>query len=182
MVRLIATSPCDGLLPVKVGDTILDEVTPDRVTLVSPLVGKKGAVDAALKAEIGVGLPAPNRTTHKDGVRAIWVGPGQALIVGASVSPEGAAVTDQSDAFAMISLEGTLAEAALARLCPIDLRQTQFKNGWTARTMLDLMTCSVTRTGRQAFEIMVFRSMAATAVHELSEALRRVAALEELIA
>jgi len=35
---------------------------------------------------------------------------------------------------------------------------------------------SITRTGANAFDIMVFRSMAVTAVHELGVALRSVAA------
>lgn len=180
MVSLIAKSPCDGLFPIEIGGTTLTEVVPEALTLVAPLKGNKGVVDIVLKDSVGAGFPPPNRATGKAEARCIWVGPGQAMVMGPSVSPPGAAVTDQSDAFAIVAVTGPLAEKALARLTPIDVRLTVFKRGHTARTLLNHMTCSITRTGPTTFEIMVFRSMARTAVHDLSEALTRVAGLERL--
>jgi sarcosine oxidase subunit gamma len=58
----------------------------------------------------------------------------------------------------------------------VDVRRAQFPPGHAARTMLHHMTCTLMRTGDDAFEIMVFRSMAATAVHDLGTAMRSVAA------
>ncbi len=52
-----------------------------------------------------------------------------------------------------------------------------FEVGHTARTLLQHMACSLTRVAENRFEIMVFRSMAKTAVHEIETAMRTVAAL-----
>ena len=73
-------------------------------------------------------------------------------------------------------LDGPGAEAALARLVPIDLRASAFKQGQTARTMLWHMSCQITRTGTQGYELFVMRSMARTAAHDLHEAMRSAAA------
>ena len=67
-------------------------------------------------------------------------------------------------------------EPVLARLTPIDLRDSAFPKGATARTVIGHMTGSITRTGADTYAIMVFRSMAKTAVHELERAMRGVAA------
>jgi sarcosine oxidase subunit gamma len=174
VINLIARSPCAGLVPVTEGAATLTEVLPEAITFVAPFAGQDKAVSDALKAVIGLGFPAPNRTTAKAGARAIWVGAGQALVLGPAVVVEGAALVDQSDAFACLALEGPAARDVLARLVPVDLRDGSFKRGHTARTLLNHMTCSLTRTGAERWEVMVFRSMAGTAVHEVSEAMRRV--------
>lgn len=176
MARLVALSPCRGLLPVEVEGARLSEVVPDAITSVAPFHGQENAVSAALEAAVGGAFPKPNRTTGKDGARVIWTGPGQAMVLGPAVAPQGAAVTDQSDAWAVLRLEGPLADAALARLVPVDLRRVRFRTGHTVRTQLRHMTCSLTRVGAGAFEVMVFRSMAGTAVEEIERAMQTVAA------
>ena len=177
MANLIAKTPCEGLLPVTAGTLTLSEVTPAAITSVAPAKGQEKAVSNALKKAFGAALPSANRATGKDGARAIWSGAGQALLLGIVPKPiRNAAMTDQSDAWAVIRLDGADAEAVLARLVPVDLRAVAFKRGHTVRTMLFHMACSVTRVGTNAFDIMVFRSMARTAVHELEVAMKSVAA------
>ena len=176
MPSLIAKSPCEGLLPIEIGPMRLSEVVPEAITWISAFDGQEKNVSAALKAAIGAPMPAPNRTTGKAGTRAIWCGPGQALVLGPPVEIEGAAVVDQSDGWAVIMVEGTGARDTLARLTPLDLRDGAFKHGHTARTLLNHMTASLTRVAADRFEVMVFRSMAQTAVHELQTAAERVAA------
>ena len=177
MANLIAKTPCEGLLPVSLGSCTLSEVLPDAITSVAPAKGQEKPVSDALKKAFGAAFPAANRATGKEGARAVWSGAGQAFLLGPAPKPvKGAAMTDQSDAWAVMRLEGADAEAVLARLVPVDPRVAQFKRGHTARTMLFHMNCSLTRVGANAFDIMVFRSMAETAVHELSTAMRSVAA------
>ncbi len=177
MANLIARTPCEGLLPVTAGTCTLTEITPAATTSVMPARGRAGAVSDALKKAIGLTFPAPNRATGKDGNRLVWSGAGQALLLGAAPAAlPGAALTDQSDAWAVMRLDGAAAEAVLARLVPVDLRAATFKRGHTARTMLFHMTCSISRVGATSFDIMVFRSMASTAVHELHVAMKSVAA------
>jgi sarcosine oxidase subunit gamma len=178
VARLIAKSPLDGVLPVAAEGAVLSEVDFGPITSVAPFRGKAGAVTAALK-RLGLSFPAPGRTHAKGAARILWAGRDQALLLGVAapaVLKGIAALTDQGDGLACLRLEGPLAEAALARLVPLDLRAGVFKRGHTARTMLFHMTCSLTRVGPEAFEIMVMRSMGRTAVHDLIVAMKSVAA------
>ena len=174
MGNLIAKSPCDGLVPVEAGGLRLSEVIYEAITSVAPLKGQEAKVSKALKLAIGAVMPAPNRATGKAGARVVWSGLGQALVLGPAVAPEGAAVTDQSDAWVCLALEGAGVAAVLARLTPLDLRDSQFKRGHAARSLLGHMNCLFLRSGAARYEMLVFRSMAQTAVHELTRAMQSV--------
>lgn len=180
MARLIAKSPCDGLVPVEAGGLRLTEADYGAITGLAPFQGQEGAVSATLKQAIGAGLPGPNRARGRAGARVVWSGLGQALMLGPPVDPAGAAVTDQSDAWACLALDGLGAREALARLTPLDLRDSAFKRGHAARSLLGHMTCLFIRTGATRYEMLVFRSMARTAVHDLTRAMQSVAAQARL--
>jgi sarcosine oxidase subunit gamma len=149
----------------------MTEVVPDVLTSVAPFKGQKKAVSDALKAQVGAGLPTVNRRTGA----VTWFGHGLWMVAGV-VSVEGAAVTDQSDAWAVVEVSGAGCEDVLARLVPVDLRGSVFKKNHVAKTMLAHMPVTITRTGPEAFEIMAMRSMAKTLVHDLEVAMRGVAA------
>jgi heterotetrameric sarcosine oxidase gamma subunit len=68
------------------------------------------------------------------------------------------------------------AEAVLARLIPLDVRLAAFGVGHAVRTPLNHMNAVLWRTGPYAFTLLVFRSMARTAWHEVAEAAQMVAA------
>jgi heterotetrameric sarcosine oxidase gamma subunit len=70
----------------------------------------------------------------------------------------------------VVHIEGAGAEATLARLVPVDLRERFLAQGRTVRTLLGHMAVSITRVGPMEFEVMAMRSMARTLVHELAEA------------
>ena len=179
MADMIEKSPCDGVLPVQIGAATLTEVDPGYMTSLAPYKGRKSALSKALKTAHGMALPAPNRATGKAGVRALWFGHETWLLMGPAPSDtlNGiAAQTDQSDGWAVMRLEGERAVEILARLTPVDLRSTQFRQGHTARTELAHMMASITRIGTKSYQIMVFRAFARTAVHEISEAMKSVAA------
>ena len=179
MVDLIAKTPCADLLPIKVGAVTLSEVMPEAITSIMPYEGKWEVASEALKSAHGITMPAPGRSTGKGDIRAIWTGAGQAMVLGARLDAglsAHAALSDQSDAWALMRLEGAGGEDVLARLTPIDLNPGVFKRGHVARSLLGHMNAVIARVGAEAFEIMVFRSMAGTAVHELEEAMKSVAA------
>ena len=172
MARLIATTACAGLLPRTVAEVTLTEATLGTVTFIAPFRGQTEAATAILTAD-GLRFPDPGETITSGRARIIWAGHGRALLCG--VEPPMAligvaALTEQTDASAVVRIEGDAVEAVLARLVPVDLRTRSFAEGRTARTMVGHMTASVTRVGPMAFEVMVMRSMAATVVHELTEA------------
>lgn len=174
MARLLARTPCEGLLPLSIGGVRLAEVVLGPVSLVAPFAGQAEAVGRAL----GAPLPAPGRAVHLPGGVLLWAGPGRAWLVGrAPPDLSGlAAVVEQGDGIACVVLEGPTAREVLARLVPLDLRDREFPEGATARTLLNHMAVTLVRVGAEAWEIMAMRSMAATLVRELREAMEHVAA------
>lgn len=179
MADLIAKSPCEGVLPVTHGSVTLSEVEMTTLTSLAPFKGQDKALSDALKEAHGMALPAVNRASGKEGARTVWFGQGQAMLIGPQPDTSLAkhcAMTDQSDAWAMVRLEGEGAEDVLARLVPLDLRRAYFKRGHSARSQLQHMMVSITRTGDNAFLILAFRSMAKTLVHDLETAMQGVAA------
>jgi len=174
---LIATSPLDGRAPLVRAGTALAEAEWRPVTSVAPFSGQEKALAKALKV-LGLAFPAPNRFVEAGGARLVWTGRDQAFLIGAA--PQGlaphAALTDQSDGWATLSLSGLVAEAALARIMPIDIRAAFFPPGHAARVPFNHMSSVLMRTGPEAFEVMVFRSMARTTWHEVETALTALAA------
>ena len=179
MTDLTPATPCEGLLPLTIGGLSASEQEAGSMTSIAPFQGRAKELSLALKAAHGMGFPAPGRTTGKVGARAIWLSQGQALLQGPVADGSlaaFAALTDQSDAWAVVRLHGKGAAGVLARLVPLDLRPGHFKRGHTARTDLAHMLASLTRTGENTFQIVVFRSMAATLAHDLKTAMEGVAA------
>jgi heterotetrameric sarcosine oxidase gamma subunit len=181
VASLIEKSACDGLLPVTVGAMTLTEAAAVRITSVAPFAGQDKAVAAALKVT-GLGWPAPNRAFVKGGAVCLWTGRAQAFLIGPDpMVLEGiAALTDQSGAWAVMHLSGPGHEAALARLVTVDLRLAAFPVGHVARTGLNHMMAVLHRTAPDAVAIMVFRSMATTAVHEITVAMQAVTARQSV--
>lgn len=173
VARLIAKPPL-ARAPVTIGAARLSTVEYGQITSVAPFQGQDQAVAEVLKDQ-GLGWPAVGRSTGKSGARVIWAGLGTAFVLGPAVAvPTGAAVTDQSDGWAVLALEnGT---DVLARLTPLDLRDTVFKRGHVARSLLGHMNAIFVKTGANRMEILVFRSMVETAWHEITEVMGRVAA------
>jgi sarcosine oxidase subunit gamma len=177
MTRLVARTPAEGLLPLTRGSVTLSEVVPQAITAIAPFKGQAAAVSKALKAAAGVGFPKPNRTEAKGETRCLWSGHDQAFLIGPAPGPiPGAALTDQSDGWALLRLEGAGAVEVLARLVPLDLRHVAFPAGAAARSLLFHVPLAIFRSGADSYDLMVFRSMAATAVHELDTAMRSLAA------
>ena len=175
MARLLARTPAEGLgLPLAVGRARLSEVELGPVTSIAPFAGRA----AEVAARLGAPLPPPGRAVAVQGGRLLWTGPGRALLIGGPAPDLSglAAVVEQGDGIAAVMLEGDGARDVLARLVPLDLRDREFPEGATARTLLGHMTVTLTRAEPEAWEILAMRSMAATLVRELAEAMRHVAA------
>ena len=179
MVDLAELSAAASFTGFEVAGMRLSEA-PDRIIWsVSPFPGREAALEGLLDG----GFPAPNRTTGKEGARMVWSGRAQALWIGTTAPAPGlaqqAALVDQSDAWCVLRLEGDRVEDVLARLCPLDLAPALFKRGHTARSLIGHMSAQITRLPA-AFELMVYRSMAETALHELIQAMQSVGARRDL--
>lgn len=178
MVDLIAKTPLDDMPSFTIGTLTVSEVDLGVLTSIAPFAGQSKAVAAAIKDAHGVAWPAPGRATGKDGARVIWFGRDMVMLAGPAPDAQlgkTAAITDQSDGWTAVQVSGRNVEDVLARLVPVDLSAAAFKRGHTARTQVQHMNGSVTRTGSDTFLILVFRSMAATLLHDLERAMASVA-------
>ncbi len=173
MPELIAKLPL-GAAPVTIGGVTLAELPLPRMTSVAPFAGKDKAVAKALKA-MGLAVPAPGATVTKGEAEIVWTSRGQAFLIGPDPAPlaGAAALTDQSDGWAAFALSGAGAVEVLARLVPIDCGA--MAPGTTARTLLVHMGLILTRR-TEGFRLMVFRSMARSAWHEVHDAMLKRAA------
>ncbi len=177
MANLIATAPLGFVKPVTLAQTTLTQMDWVQITSIAPFQGREGEVDKAL-AKIGLGFPAPNTLQAKGAARIAWTGRAQAFLMGEDCPDLGdaAAITDQSDAWARFALAGPAAVDTLARYVPVDLRLTALPVGASIRSQLYHVPLCLMRLGVDSFEVLVFRSMAQTAWHELESALRTLAA------
>ncbi|WP_158964650.1 sarcosine oxidase subunit gamma [Chachezhania sediminis] len=182
MIELVASTPCQGLLPLEHGPFTLTELTPGSLTALAPFSGQDAALSRALDAAFGLSLPDVGAATAGGSARVIWFGRGQYLLIGPAPVADlanVAAVTDQSDAWAVVRLSGEGADEVLARLVPVDMRPAVFGEGAAIRTYLGHMTVSIARDDDAkgpGYRIMAFRSMAGTLVHEIETAMAAVAA------
>ncbi len=179
MVELIAKSPVADLLPVEAGSCRLVACAPAAITAIAPYAGAEEALSQALDSAHGLALPPAGRAAGTPGARLIWAGYRQYMLVG-EIAPDAAvaahaAVTDLSDGWVVLRLEGAGTESVLARLTPLDLDPGVFKRGHTARTELAHMMAVLTRTG-EGMEIMLMRSFARWGVARIAEAMESVAA------
>jgi sarcosine oxidase subunit gamma len=173
--ELIAKSALEGRR-VTLGTVTLAEADPGPITSIAVYPGQARAVARALKP-LGLAMPPANRFAEGKGARMVWTGREQAFLIGpAPAGVEGAAMTDQTDGWATLELSGAAAVEVLARLVPVDLRLAACPVGSALRTGLNHMNAILLRTGDHAFGIMVFRSMARTAWHELEATMTMVAA------
>ncbi len=174
MARLIESTMLPEL-PMTIGTVTLTAVTRGPETLIAPLKGRETV--SALRP-LGLYFPKPNTFEAKGDAAILWAGRGRALLIGVA-PPEGlengAALTDQTGAQAVVLLSGAEVGAVLARLVPVDLRVAAFPVGALALTQLGHMTACVRRRD-DGIEVAVMRSMAGTLVHDLTGAARGVAA------
>ena len=176
VLKLIAKSPFECLLPISCGSVSLAEYSVDYMTLVASKKGKEKKLSDELKAAHGMALPASNQMTGRIGARCVWFGQ-QYFLMGPepkiSLNSFGR-LTDVSDGYAVVSLQGSQIEQVLARLVPIDVSCNVFKRGQTARTLIQQINGSLTRVSDTEFQIIVPRSMAYTLVKDIERAMQSV--------
>jgi methylglutamate dehydrogenase subunit D len=135
--------------------------------------GREAALAQAVKARFGLDLPVSPLATRSTERALVWAGPGQWLLVttGRGGFTEDlqalsglAAIADQSDGCAALTLSGDKIREALAKGCMIDLHPSAFPVGHTALTGIAHIDVHLWRAADgpdgTVFEIMVARSMA----------------------
>lgn len=145
---------------------------------IASLIGRGEGDEAlaqALAKRFGLDVPRQPGAVHENGQTLVWSGPGQWLLVSdssdgfadalAALAPH-AAVADQSQSRAALSIGGPKARRALAKGCMLDLHDSVFPTGFAALTTISYIGVQLWRVADAAgpdgatFEMMVPRSMA----------------------
>lgn len=153
----------------------LTVVARDDLTLASLATakGKRDALVSAIEETYGVTLPATPERVEGDGIAFLWSGPDQ--WIAAATRDNGrdlerelkpvvaglAAVTDQSDARAVLRISGPRAREVLAKGVPIDLHPRVFAPGSVAITHASHIGVILWQLdAAPTYELAVFRSFA----------------------
>lgn len=133
---------------------------------------------ASLAAHFGQALAEAPRAHQVGDITLIWTGPGQWLATSADrhlaarlAAELGgiAAVSDQSDARAVLRLSGPKARDVLAKGCLVDLHPRTFGPGQVAMTVFGHINVMLRQVDDSpTYEIALFRSMAASFWHWLA--------------
>ena len=165
-----------------IGTILIREGLVDHAISIAPFHDYDGHVSEALHRHFGLELPSAghsNKTTEQD---LFWCGRGQYILTSPSgitqiLEPElskYAALSDQSDAWAVLELRGEDADQVMARLCPLDVRD--MKDGHALRSeFAHMMSIILPRSG--GYDIWVMRSFGKTALHHLTIAAKSIAAI-----
>ena len=161
------TSPLDGMTS-PVGDVSLAEKRfMGKVNIRGDVVDATFAT--AAEQVLGTALPTkPNTVTQTDSFTVFWLGPDEWLIhcpvdtqmslvvaLQAAFAGHHAAITDVTDYFVMIEMRGEMARDVLARACPLDLHERNFKPGQCAQSYFANASILLHQVDEGAYDIQV---------------------------
>lgn len=131
------------------------------------------ALEHAIGSRFGLSLPKGPSAVSSASHTLLWAGPGQWLLVASSHAGFAedcaglaglAALAEQSDGCAVLSLSGRMARKTLAKGCMVDLHAREFPVGTTALTSIAYIGIQLWRSqdgpDGAVYQIMVPRSMA----------------------
>ncbi|MCW2309286.1 sarcosine oxidase subunit gamma [Rhodobium gokarnense] len=169
----------------------LTEVTDLSVVSLVPPLGQEAALAKALQTAYGAAWPAPGKTTTSaDGdTRFLGLATDQAFALfprpcGLSVRPlagklgDAAYLTEQSDNWVILRLEGARTVSVLERLIPLDLNADAFPDGAVARTLMEHLGVLLLREAADRFLLLSASSSAGSFLYALETAIGNVVALE----
>lgn len=179
---MLACRPPLGGYNRRFGDTRLVEITGWRLLSVGVPRGGADAIDTALELAAGVRLPAAGGVNAAAGAKLLGMAPDLGLAV---AEDEGAFrtigealgdiayLTDQSDGWAVLRLEGPATRAALERICMLDLDPDAFPVDKVARTLMDHLSVVIFRDGG-GFVLMSAASSAGSFLHAVETSVLNV--------
>tara|TARA_B100000768_G_scaffold71391_1_gene68424 strand:+ start:142 stop:693 length:552 start_codon:yes stop_codon:yes gene_type:complete len=178
VVELSFLSATGSELPIKIGNVSATEVNAS-LHLVAPFHGKSTQAAKVVNNEMGLDWPGIHELKRKGKSYAFWFDHNHIAFMGKAPLAKlarVAAVTDVSDGWCIVDVCGNDVRDVLARLTPLDIRKKYFKTGMTQRSMIMHAQASISCVEKSQFRLMVFRSMAQTLLHDLTTAMKSVAA------
>jgi sarcosine oxidase subunit gamma len=162
----------------------------DGLTLASLAAakGKREALAAAIEAKYGLALPSTPARVAGDGIAFLWSGPDQWIAMAERTDGRDlevelkplvagfAAVTDQTDARAILRIAGPRSREVLAKGVPIDLHPRAFAPGSVAITHASHIGVILWQLDAvPTYELAVFRSFAQSLADWLDESVQGLA-------
>ena len=170
-------------LPASAAGAELAAIPPRPMLSVAAYPDEVSEAQTVASRLIGVNLPKPGRWIASGGFEVAysdldtwfcWAEARDVVRLDHAMAGSAARV-DQSCGWAGLRLSGPAAADVLARVTPLDIRAAVFRPGQAARTEVAHMAALVlAREG--AFDIWVMRSFARTLHHDLTDAMKSVAA------
>ena len=180
--RLAPLHPLGGRAPLveEVGPVRLTEVVDVALASLAARLGREEEV-ARRAAAAGIPLPGPGRAEQGAAWGALWLGPSQWMLeaplashedVAAHLGPvfgDAASITEQTDAWARLDVEGPLAPL-MERLCNLDL--AAFGPGSATRTLMEHVGVLAIRRAPDRVSLLAGRSFAGSLHHAVAAAAR----------
>ena len=157
------------------------------LSLACPIGGNE-KLGKQLDGTIGAGLPDAGSSTESacGRYKLLFMSPDQCFLLTDATEPSGvlammeealagsAYLTNQSDNWVTLRLDGPLAVPALERICPIDLHTAGLGDGAVARTMMEHMGAIIHREGTDRFLLLSASSSARSFLHAVEASLEHV--------
>ncbi|MBX2839242.1 MAG: sarcosine oxidase subunit gamma [Gammaproteobacteria bacterium] len=159
------------------GITVRELSNHSLVSIAAPLNGRD-TLQQTLSSKLSLELPITGQFSASSDHTLLGLQPDQWFLkIGqASVNPvaeiadsigASAHLTDQSDSWVVIELEGIHARLVLERICPIDLHPDVFSIGSVTRTSMEHLGVIIYRTATDTFVLLSARSSAESFRHAL---------------
>jgi sarcosine oxidase subunit gamma len=173
------------------GETHIHEENP--ISIVSLGVPRNGLapLDQQLQQLYGVGFPRPGKVNRQgDSIALLGLQTDQCFLVSATPWPDPvlelnplladyAYLSDQSDSWASVIIEGPLCRSALERMSTLDVSAEYFTTSSVARTAMDHLSVIIEQPAMHRFRLFTPRSSAQDFAHALCTSLTNVSAIDE---
>ncbi|MDE0533725.1 MAG: sarcosine oxidase subunit gamma [Albidovulum sp.] len=184
---VLTPEPFLGGYAKKFKNAVLSEATGLSIVFVAEPPDGREELELALFEKFGLNLPRPGSSNLSANrvARIVWLAIGQYLILfedckgpaAHRVSAElqdTAYVGDQSDNWVALRLSGAAAEAALERICPVDVAKCAFPVGGVARTAMEHLGAIAIRESNDGFLLLSSSSSARSFLHAVQTSLNNV--------
>ena len=168
------------------GDTEVRELTDLDIVSLAVSTNAKASLDTLLQKKIGLSFPSVG-TVQRNGDdiallglqldQCFMVTPSQQMspvAAVATITESAAYLTDQSDSWAILELQGPSAVRALERICPIDLSSAQFGENSVARTVMEHISVIIERPAEHTYRLYSPRSSSNSFLHAVTVSLENV--------
>lgn len=181
-LSLQATPPLKGYQQ-RFGNTSLHEVVDTSIYSIA-LALQPDAALASIRSKLGVDWPVTGQSTQNadasnrllglqsDQVFALVTG--KASEAGLPELDESVYVTDQSDSWAGLVIDGPMSRTALERVCPIDLHPSVFPVGQVTRTTMEHLAVIILSDAENRFLLLSPASSAHSFLHAVETSLHNV--------